>query len=74
MLSVLPLPFQHQRLLLQMVCLTLLFFNICIFWCFKFVPYCDITYSPFIFLAPEITTTDGMFNVNIFRLFYIPVF
>ena len=54
-----------------MVCLTLLRFDIYIFWCCKCVPFFDITYFAFIFLAPEITTTDGMSNVNIVSRLYL---
>ena len=53
-----------------MACLTLILFDIYIFWGFNFVTFYIIFFA-FTFLAPEITTTDGMSNVTIF---YICIF
>ena len=53
-----------------MICLTLIFFDIYIFCCFKFVLFLYFLFS-FVFLAPKITTSDAMSYVNIISRLYM---
>ena len=55
-----------------MVSLTLILFHVYIYFGgLNFFRVFDITYFYFIFLAPEITTTDGMSNATIISRFCI---